>query len=115
MQITIKVLNGKNGKPVVLESPNVYVGDSIGNVNPHTDRHGQARLRIPTNAETIKISPNWGDECRRATTLPSYSIAEILQKGIVTENSCGASRVNPTPGVLVFYERPHTWWERTWS
>lgn len=113
--ITIKVLNGKSGKPVWRESPNVYIGDSIQNVNPRTDRHGQAKLRIPANAETIKISPNWGHECRPVTTPPSYSVAEILQKGIVAQNSCGVATVSPMPGVLVFYERPSTWRERAWD
>jgi hypothetical protein len=112
--ITIKVLNGKNGKPVWRESPNVYIGDSTENVNPRTDRHGEAKLRIPADAESIKITPNWGHECRPSNAR-SYSVAEILAKGVVAENSCGTSRVNPTPGVLVFYERPSTWWERTWD
>jgi hypothetical protein len=52
--ITIKVLNGKNGRPVWRESPNVYIGNSTENINPRTDRHGQANVRIPTNAESVK-------------------------------------------------------------
>ena len=69
--ITIKVLNGKNGKPVWRESPNVYIGNSTENINPRADRYGKTKVR--------------------------------------------RIKVNPTPGVLVFYERPSTWWERTWD
>ena len=113
--ITIKVLNGKSGKPVWRESPNVYIDNSNNNVNPRTDRHGVAKLRVPVNGQRIRVSPNWGHECRPVATLPAYSIAEILQKGVVAENSCGAATINPMPGVLVFYELPSTWWERTWD
>ena len=113
--ITIKVLNGKSGKPVWRESPNIYIDDSNENINPSTDHHGEAKLRIPASAQKIKISANWGHECRSVPPFPSYAVSEIFQKGIVTDNSCGTLTVSPIPGVLVFYERPSTWWERTWE
>jgi hypothetical protein len=113
--ITIKVLNGKSGKPVWRESANIYIDDSNENINPRTDHHGEAKLRIPAGAQRIKISTNWGHECRPVPPFPSYAVSEILQKGVVTDNSCGAVTVSSIPGVLVFYERPSTWWERTWD
>jgi hypothetical protein len=40
-----------------------------------------------------------------------YSIDQILELGIVTENACGKTRAKPIPGVLTLYVRPRTWEE----
>ena len=40
-----------------------------------------------------------------------YSVDDILERGIVTENVCGKTRAKPVPGVLTLYVRPRTWEE----
>jgi hypothetical protein len=40
-----------------------------------------------------------------------YSIDQILELGIVTENICGKTTAKPAPGVLTLYMRPRTWQE----
>lgn len=113
--ITIKVLNGKTGKPVWRESPNIWV-DKEPHINPYTSLRGKAKIRISGSATQLWITPDFGHECRwkddsDAKTSTSYSIAEILRTGVVSQNVCGAATVPPTPGVLVFYEVPSTWRE----
>ena len=40
-----------------------------------------------------------------------FPTRQIIQRGIVTANSCGKSTASPNPGELVIFVRPLTWWE----
>ena len=119
MTITIKVLNGKTGKPVWRESPNIWI-DKEPSINPYTNLHGKATIKVSSSAAQLRITPDFGHECRwkdgdSAKMRVSYSIAEILRTGVVSQNFCGAATIAPTPGVLVFYELPSTWRERWYN
>ena len=115
VSITIKVLNGKTGKPVWRESPNIWV-DKEPSINPYTNLHGKAKIKVSNRATQLWMTPDFGHECRwkddpsTKTRFP-YSIAEILRTGVVSQNFCGAAAIAPIPGVLVFYELPSTWRE----
>jgi len=115
VSITIKVLNGKTGKPVWRESPNIWI-DKEPSINPYTNLHGKAKIKVSSRATQLWITPDFGHECRwkdgdsTKTTVP-YSIAEILRTGVVSQNFCGAATIAPIPGVLLFYELPSTWQE----
>lgn len=112
VSITIKVLNGKTGKAVWRESPNIWI-DKEPRINPYTNLHGKTIIKVSSAAAQLRIGPNWGHECRGKDDTPAfYSIAEILRLGIVSQNVCGAATIAPIPGVLVFYELPSTWRER---
>jgi len=116
VSITVKVLNGKTGLPVWRESANIWIDDDP-QMNPKTNLLGTVKIKIPGKAVQLTITPNWAHECRwdgKPNTKfgDSYSVAEILSTGVVSDNFCGATKVAPTPGVLVFYERPTTWKER---
>lgn len=117
--ITIRVLNGKTGKPVWRESPNIWI-DKEPSINPYTNLHGKAKIKVSHRDAQLRITPNFGHECRwkdglNTNPMLSYSIAEILHTGVVSQNLCGAVAVAPTPGVLVFYELPSTWRERWYN
>jgi hypothetical protein len=116
VSITIKVLNGKTGKPVWRESPNIWV-DKLPHINPYTSLRGVAKIRVAGDAALLTITPDWGHECRSngdpsAKVEISYSVTEIIRTGVVGQNFCGVARVPPTPGILVLYELPSTWRER---
>lgn len=101
--------------PVFRESPNIWV-DNGEQLNPKTDLFGKTKIRVPSNANQIMISPNWGHECRggdnpQAITHDRYSIAEVLRIGVVTLNLCGKFTRKPEPGVLIFYEKPSSFKE----
>lgn len=113
--ITIMVLNGKTGKPVWRESPNIWI-DKEPHINPYTNLRGKAKIKVSSGATQLWITPDFGHECRwkdgdGTKMTVSYSIAEILRTGVVSQNFCGARATTPTPGVLVFYELPSTWRE----
>jgi hypothetical protein len=116
-KIILRLLNGKNGKPIRFELPNIWVGSARAPVNPRTDAKGEIQTDVSgAEPRTVGVMGNWYVDCR-AEGVPlgtKYSIDTILSKGIVTENNCGKAWVEPTPGVLVIYLRPMTFWEKLW-
>jgi hypothetical protein len=118
-QFTIKVVNGHNGKPLKRTTVDVWFGNQAlpPPTQVTTTDDGNARLAVTGSVETIVIAGQWVGDCR-AGKLKSYidgnvySVHDILQTGVVTQNTCGKARTQPTPGVLVFYVRPLHWWEK---
>ncbi len=109
--ITIRVLNGKTGKPVKDEKPNVSLGDPADPTNPATDSNGEIHLHISSqHPKTLGFLPNYYVDCRYKRE--EFSIDEIIAKGIVTGNLCGKAHIEPTPGVLVVYVRKMSFREK---
>jgi hypothetical protein len=44
--------------------------------------------------------------------LTSFSTQEVIQRGIVTPNSCGKAAASPKPGEVIMFVRPLNWWEK---
>ena len=116
--LTIKVLlmNGKTGKPISDEAPNILFEGFKYQDNPKTNRNGEIVLTV--HSSQLMVLPNLYADCRlkgdsTAAYSVKYSVEEIIKTGIVSENVCGKHRVNPIPGVLVLYARPRTVVERT--
>lgn len=122
-KIQIRLLNGKNGKPIKDDTPNIWFDDANssltkGPLNPHTDANGEISLAInDRNVKYVRVLPNQYADCRFkddsiAGRLSSYSLTEIITKGIVSNNVCGKQQAEPRPGVLIIYVRPMTFMER---
>jgi len=112
VSITIKVFNGKTGRPVWRESPLIWI-DKEAFISPYTNLRGKAKIKVSRGATQLRIMPDFGHECRwkdgdSSEMAVSYSIAEIRRTGVVSPNFFGAARIAPTPGVLIFYELPST-------
>ena len=114
--ITIRVLNGKTGKPVKDEKPNVSLGDAGDPTNPATDSNGEIHLHITSRHRSLGFLPNYYVDCRYKKDQPSpngtFSIDEIVSKGIVTGNLCGKAHIEPVPSVLVVYVRKMSFREK---
>jgi hypothetical protein len=117
--ITVRLLNGKNGKPIKDDTPNIWLGGSTRPDNPLTNSHGDVLINVdgPQAQEIIRVLSNWYADCRFEGDRDdgmhlNYSLEEVLLKGVVSDNLCGKRRVQPIPGVLVLYVRPRTFWER---
>jgi hypothetical protein len=119
-QITIKVVNGYNGKPLKGTTLDVWFGKKA--VPPPTQvtatNDGNAFLTVPDSIETIVIGGQGVGDCRagkRKSFLEGnvYSVQDILRTGVAAQNACGKARNQTTPGVLIFYARPLHWWEKT--
>ena len=126
--ISIRVLNGHNGRPVHGEQLNVWFFKKplevipltyhIGaaRILPPTTKDGSAVLQVPRGAVSLAIGSDFYIDCRRyhkdSPGWPAYSIARVLNEGLVLENTCGKASEQPKAGDLVFYVRPWHWWER---
>ena len=116
-EIHIRIVNGKNGRPIKAETLRVWTTRNHVDADLWpTDATGSVLLKVDGNAQ-IALDENLNASCR---TLPAnqqsfqllYSVAEILNKGISAENTCGTIRVTAKPGELILFERPFTLMEK---
>jgi hypothetical protein len=117
--IRIKVVNGKNGKPVA--NLDIMFNTEIPAWSPYslfTDRNGEVAVKVGSFTKMVVFTPSMKYRpCLKPTikghapSTPSYSVADILSKGISMENSCGKRRVDAAPGEIVYFVRPWTFWE----
>ena len=116
-EIHIRIVNGKNGRPIKNETLRVWTArDHIDADLWPTDATGTVLLKVDGNAQ-IAVDANLYANCR---VLPQdqqpsqllYSVAEVLNKGISTENTCGPVRVAAKPGELILFERSFTLLEK---
>jgi len=113
-KIVVRVINGKNGKPINHDSPNIWLGNTQHPMNPPTDSNGEIIVDIQgAEPREIRVSPNWYADCRFLGdhldgVKMRYALDEINAKGVVAENLCGKNLANPVPGVLILYVRPRT-------
>jgi hypothetical protein len=115
--VTVRLVNGKNGKPITDENLNVWVNDATGSQLFRPDRDGIIKLRVGSN-DVLSFASNIQVTChtysRDEHSIRKYRVSEILALGISDENLCSKKvRVEAKPGEFVFYERPRTfleWW-----
>jgi hypothetical protein len=119
-KILIRLLNGKNGRPINHEGLAIVLGE-----NPQKDfrTDSQGELIVDLSNSHPRDLRAWMFsyyvDCRsngdtKIAGELRYSLDEIASKGIVAENDCGKTHIIPTPGVLVLYMRPMTFKERWW-
>ena len=117
-KLTIRFANGKNGKPIPNDDPNIWFGNAKSPLNPRTNSLGE--VTIETNAATpreIRVLPDRYADCRfkkdaLAGMDVKYSVDEALSQGIVSDNQCGKIHDRPSPGLLVIYVRPFSFMEK---
>ena len=138
-EIRIRVLDGRNGRPITKECVNVWVGPSGASTVIPTNKDGEAVLRLVeknadtgikqyapgchgfailnpvfTYADTISIAPVDYVSCQAhppGSPLLTFSTEKVLQSGDFTDNKCGKVEASPKPGELIFFVRPRTWLE----
>ncbi len=113
--ISIRLVNGKNGKPITNEKLNVFINNATDSQLFRTDERGIIKLTVTINdvlsfASNIQVSchPYGRDEHSRR----KYPVREILEHGIADQNPCSTKvHFQANPGEFVFFERPRTFWE----
>ena len=117
----VKVVDGKNGKPVA----NMEISFRTEITSPPwvhpsllTDQNGEVVVKVGSFTSmalytpSLKYAPCLKPTIKgQAPSSPLYSVADILSKGISMENSCGKRRVDAAPGEIVYFVRPWTFWE----
>jgi hypothetical protein len=112
--LTLRLLNGKTGRPIWWRgSPDVYLGTSSVPIRRKTNLLGEEKIDV-RDADERKLKV-WVDfiekDCRSKDFRridETYSIDEVMTRGIVSMNYCGPSRERPAPGTLVIYVIPMT-------
>ncbi len=116
--ITIRLLNGRNGKPIRDEDLNVFRDQPHFAENFRADRNGIIKFAIDRDA-LVSFMSNIQITCHEVTAieksaheLQQYKVRAIIEAGISDTNMCSKKvRVEAKPGEFIFYERPRTLWE----
>jgi hypothetical protein len=112
--ITLKAVNGKNGKPLPKQRLLVSAGSTPDEVRFHkysydltTNDAGVATL-VVDHAERIQVWADFQHLCQSTPNLRSYGLSEIVATGLSTPNDCGSFSDNVVAGQLVIFARPRT-------
>lgn len=115
--VRVRLINGKNGKPITDENLNVWVNDAKDSQLFRPDHDGIINLRV-ARTDVLSFASNIDVTChpygKDEHSKRKYRVGEILDHGISDDNRCSKKvHVEATPGEFVFYERPRTlleWW-----
>lgn len=113
--IVIRVVNGKNRKPLARYRVYIVLGDPRDqhSLDLMSDREGEVQFDAGAEA-TFQVRPVGIVTCgeqRIGAPNRDYPVAEVLAHGIVTRNNCGEFNPEPLRGQLVYFARPATWLE----
>jgi hypothetical protein len=117
--ITLKAVNGKNGKPLANQRLIVFAGSNAEEVRfqkhayeIRTNGAGIASLMVEDPAiKRIQVWADYQHLCQATPNLRSFDLAEIASTGLSTPNDCGSIVQKIMPGVLTVFARPRTWLE----
>jgi len=117
--IVIRLLNGKNGKPVRDKQVAIGLGKS-GAIYRDADSRGEIVLDVPNvEPRELRVRPDDYFDCRFKHDQMGpgglelkYSLDVVISKGIVGENLCGKITAAATPGVLTLFLRSRTFTEK---
>jgi hypothetical protein len=127
--ITILMLDGKTGKPLVPDNYMVRIDhlNQLHNEALKVNDDGSGKVTVPDSASflavqgtyhgSIEIYVNCDAGMEKDTSaLHWYSIADILNAGVVTPNECykgkyANSAITAKPGEFVFFVRETNWRE----
>lgn len=120
VKITIEVLNGRNGKPLIDQRVLVFTADSKEGVKGHaqhvetvTDKSGVGELVLDSaDAQWLQVFVDQHVLCYSSPNQIGFSVREITSKGLVTPNSCGSFKRDAIPGHVIVFARKPTFFEK---
>jgi hypothetical protein len=120
LNITVQVFDGRNGKPLKDQHVLVFTGMSSSAVKSHaqhtgvtTDKDGVGTLTIyPGETQWLQVFTDGHVPCFPNPNQASFSVSDIMSKGLVTPNNCSALVKEATPGHLVVFARPAGFMEK---
>jgi len=118
--VTIRLLNAKSGKPM----PNknvifIWCPDCFAKSEVSIGKDGIGHVAVPAGTNTLSMmgGPKIGNEPYRIAFIEcnnpaaaSIPIAQVLEKGVVPQNTCSTKSFPPKPGEIVFWALPIPWW-----
>lgn len=120
LDITVQVLDGRNGKPLADQHVLVFTGPSSDAVKTHaqhtgvtTDKDGMGTLTIyPAETQWLQVFADGRIPCFPNPNQASFSVSDIMSKGLVTPNNCSSLVREPSPGHFIFFARPAHFMEK---
>lgn len=118
--VTVRIVDGRNGKPVKHQRVIVFMGYSPieamahgSHVNIVTDADGASLLafRSPKNV-WLQFFVDGMMLCYSDPNKAAVSADSIMSDGVVMENDCGAHVLARIPGRVVIFARPATFMEK---
>ena len=119
--ITIRLVDGKTGKPMKNKNVTViFCPDCFRQTVVRIEADGSGHVNIPAGAKTATFmgGPKDGAEPGRIPYIDCNSglpalvdIAQILQTGISPDNGCGKAHHTSRPGEIVFWAHSLPWWQ----
>jgi len=120
LDITVQVLDGRNGKPLADQHVLVFTGLSSNAVKSHaehtgltTGKDGVGTLTIfPSETQWLQVFADGRVLCYPDPNQSSFSVSEIMSKGLATPNSCSKLMREPSPGHFIIFARPASFMEK---
>jgi hypothetical protein len=117
--ITIRMLNGRSGKPMRDKTINVEFQGSSGNAVITVDKQGIGHLVIPPGATAVSFIGT--TKKGKDSNQPAYTVCgpdgqfipvqDILDHGIVPQNACSITlQLTAKPGELLYLIEPLPWY-----
>ncbi len=117
--ITIRLVDGRNGRPMGGNRLLVFFSDSQdlrGNRKSSpfvTGKDGIAEVRLDLlHAKWIQVFSDWNHVCSDSPNQIAFSFESIRREGVVAPNTCGKTRAQIQAGTLTIYARPETFLEK---
>ena len=120
LEIKVQVLDGRNIKAFADQHVLVFTGLSSDAVKTHaqhtgvmTDKEGLGTLTIyPGETQWLQVFTEGHIACFDNPNQSSFSVTQIMSKGLVTPNHCSAQVHESSPGHLVIFIRPAHFMEK---
>jgi len=113
--IRIRLANGKNSRPLRLKFYEHGIGTGFNAGDYKIERVENDSLIVTFNGvSSFRFRSAGFEPCdvkRRRDEQPRYDLNQVLEKGVVAPNFCGATSAKPVPGELLIYSRHEHWWE----
>jgi hypothetical protein len=114
VQIHLRFLDGRNGKPI--SNQQVHVFDFTHQQEIPTSRTDQLGRVLVIVSEDSVINAGTRDfiDCTKSSNVSytSGKVNQILLAGVIGGNLCGKASAAPAPGELVVFVRPWGFWEK---
>lgn len=117
-QIQVHALDGRTGKPISNEHVLIFVTDDPENpkarlIDRSTDARGIVAIQN-VDFRYLQVFVDWHILCvKHPNNKLEYTASEVVNKGVISSDSCGKVKVNLQPGDLYIFTRPRHWWEPT--
>lgn len=129
--ITILMLDGKTGKPVIPNNYMVRVDhlDALQNEALKINDDGSGKVTVPAGATFLSVQGTYHQSLdiyincdagleKNTSTLHWYSIADIMNSGVAAPDECYKGKytdnfgITPKPGEFIFFVREISWRDR---